>query len=330
MLNFFRTNQILATLFYLPYMLPLLGANWLEKPPAEKPFGTEGWLYQQLMTSWGNNTWSDTLLFAFFLFFTATLLSQMVIDRQLDRNLTLFPGLFFILTACAMPGHLHFSPLVPATLFLLLSIWQLLKVYKKYATTINLFNAGFWLGIAGLFMPLLNLLLFWEWLLLGKLRAPLKKRELLGLSLGWLSPNFILGSFLYGQNRLQEFVQAQWSRPLQLHLPTKQQVFSAEWIPVITILALLLFFFQTPFKKKEIGKKKIIHSFYELLFFIFLITLFFAPHSGLLQLAALPLGLILALTFSQWSSQIAEGLHLILYIAALFLLYAPFVKISGF
>ncbi|GEM_PF-2529791 len=329
-LSFFRTNQILASLLYLPYLLPFLLANWLNKFHAEKPAETGGWLYQHLMASWGSHTLSNSLLTALFLFLTATMLSQMVIDRQLDRSITLFSGLFFLLTASAMPGHLHFSPLMPAMLFLLLSIWQLLKVYKKYASTINLFDAGFWLGIASLFMPLLSLLLIWEWLLLSKLRTPLKTRDLIGLSLGWLSPNFILGSFLYTQNKLGEFLHTQWSALFHFTWHSKQHLFSSEWIFPISTLLLLFFSFQTAFKKKEIGKKKIIRSFYELLVLIALITLLFSPDNGLLQLTALPLGIILALTFSQWPTQTAEGLHLVLYIAALFLLYEPFLKVSGF
>ncbi len=327
MLNFFRTNQILAALFYLLYMLPFLAAVWFEDGASWQKYSSEGWLFQVLMAGWGSSTMSNLLLCALFLFFTALLLSQMVIDRQLDRILTLFPGLFFILTACAMPGHLHFSAMLPAMLFFLLSIWQLLKVYKKYAAVINLFDAGFWLGVASLFVPQFSLLLLWEWLLLNKLRAPMKTRDLLGLTLGWLSPNFILGSYLYLQGSLSDFINTQFTQPLTPQINGTNALWSAEWLTITVSAVFLLFFFQTPFKKKEIGKKKIIQAFYELLVFIVLITIFFPAGTGFLQLAALPLGVLFALTFSQWPAQTAEGLHLMLYIAGLFLLYAPYISL---
>ncbi len=325
-LNFFRTNQILAALLYLPYMLPFLAAPWFV-PAAKNEAMAAGWLYDRLFGNYANNSTSNSLLVGLSIFILAILVTQLVINRQLDRISTLFAGLFFILFSCSGLSYLNFSPALPGMLFLLLSIRELMSAYKKYAPVKKFFNGGLWLGVAAFFSPAINLLLFWELLLLQRVRTNRQAMDVPAFLLGWLSPNIILGSWLYWQGSFSTFWQQQFVSLYAFQLPPAKTWMHIELMALIVAAILLLFFYRFSLLKKEIGKKRIINSLYELIGFILLIALFF-PAAGIpfLQLAAIPLSILFALIFSQIRPQTAEGLHLMMYISVLFALYAPLFK----
>ncbi len=326
MLNFFRTNQILAALLYLPYMLPFVAAFWLE-PFGKKPSMQAGWLYDLLFGSYADGPIWNRALFIFFLFALALFTTQLVINRQLDRTFTLFPGLFFILFASASVSWIHFSPMLPAMFVLLLSIRELMSVYKKYTPVKHIFNGGFWLAIAAFFLPPINLLLIWEFLLLQRVRTNRNAMDIPSFLLGWLTPNFILGSWMYWKGNLHGFWEKQFAPLAQFRLPSSGQITQIEVAVLLVACLFLLFLFRYSLIKREIGKKRIIGSLYELIAFITLIALFLpAADIAFLQLAAIPVSILFGLIFSQLSTQTAEGLHLLLYFSALFALYSPLLK----
>jgi hypothetical protein len=82
----------------------------------------------------------------------------MVIKNRIANEITLLPGLFFILLSSLTPELLGLSPIQFGLLFIVLALSNLYKSYKKFNSELYLFNTGFYLGISVLFSS--NLIVF--------------------------------------------------------------------------------------------------------------------------------------------------------------------------
>lgn len=106
------------------------------------------------------------------------------------------PSLLFVVLAGSWTGFHFFSPLFIALLFLLVGLNRLLKVYHQKEIYSEVFDAGFYLGMAALFYYPAILFLFSFWVFISMNRA-FNFREYFLPFLGTIIPFFFLSVYYF-------------------------------------------------------------------------------------------------------------------------------------
>jgi len=317
LLSLFRTNQFLASVLFLPYLLLLRVSIWFFPLPGSVHEAGSGLAFQGLLDLTGRTGWLPLLVSVLLLFATAAWLTAFVIQSRLSREVTLFPGVFFLLLCSLFPECLMLSPLHASNLLLLAALSQLSATYKRYAIAGRLFNVGFWIAAASLFTPVYAFFLFFAFAGLNVLRAYAFREQLMLLA-GFLAPYWLVFAALFWLDQTPLLYQ---------HLQSGFAFFDLSgmvlppWIPKLLLLGLLLlvvlFSLRHYISKTSIKVQKTIHLFFWLLFTAGLAAPF-QSHLGLahVQLVAVPAGALLALNFNPLSTSWSELLHVLLLLGA--------------
>jgi len=126
----------------------------------------------------------------------AVYINRLVIKHKLAPEITLLPGLIYILLTSLIPAYVTLSPYLIANTIILVVIGQLFKIYKKPKVADHIFNVGFWLGVTCLFVPnyiYLIIICIFSTLILRSV----KQKELAQLFGGLFTMVFILFGCLY-------------------------------------------------------------------------------------------------------------------------------------
>ena len=149
MLSFFRTNQLAFNLFLIIYVFLLRGSSfWLTDNdwlPVSKGVLSD-WVYNLC----GYSGSLATLLGLFLVFFQAILINIVIARLRMAVEVTLLPGLVYILLVSVIPDFLNLTPLLFANTFFILALLEMYKIYRSKSFAGNIFNIGFWLGIGSL------------------------------------------------------------------------------------------------------------------------------------------------------------------------------------
>ena len=150
MIEFFRKNLFLNSLLLLPYTALIRIKSIID--PQVYTFKEYDSSFTILFYKIFENKPLYQAIFAIVLIFLhAVLINRMVIKSRITRELTLFPGLFYIILCTIIPEFLILSPILIANTFLLFGIQNLFAVYKKPRASTYIFSTGFWISIAALF-----------------------------------------------------------------------------------------------------------------------------------------------------------------------------------
>ena len=331
MLSIFRTNQFIVNIFLLLYAALLHLSSFFVNTTAFVSKLSGGifadWVIQLID---GNELLSD-IAAILLLFGQAVLLNVFFADNRISRDYTLFPGLFYILVASIIPEFLILSPLLMANTFYLLAYRELFAVYRKPLAAANIFNAGFWIGIASLFYFSFSIFLLWGFMGLNIMRA-FKLRERFMMLIGLLVPYILLGVYFFFKGRWAEFIQQQiidnfafWDIHL-IDMPTFY--IKLAFIGFLTLVALLSYSYYTGRRTIDV-QKKIDIMYWGLLFGGLSLLVQTSPGLEHLLILSVPLGILLSLHFVQLSKSLAEALHFILFISVIILQLAEFFNIWG-
>ena len=146
-------------------------------PTKLEPITEGGYIYHQIINLIGDKPLLLSIISILFIFFEAVLINRIVIKNRLSINITLLPGMFYIILVSLSPEMHIFSPFIFSIFFVLLAISNLFKTYKKYNSERFLFNTGLYIGFSILFYD--NLILVIIPFLLGMLSIrTFKIREL--------------------------------------------------------------------------------------------------------------------------------------------------------
>lgn len=323
MLALFRTNQLLANVFLLPYVV-LLHLHLFVNPEKTIITPFDNGMLSSWVLDWlpPNTIWSNVTCILL-LFLQGVLLNVLVINNRLSREISLFPGLFYVLLASSIPIFLPLSPLLIANTFFILFLISLLSVYKKPEAASTLLNVGIWIGVASLFYFSYISLLFVGLVGLNILRA-LKLKERLMLLSGVVIPFFLLGVYFFWEDQLpyyfdQEFhFQLNWNGFLD-NL-NNLDFLKIGLFAILSIVALLSFGQYTSKQNIQV-QKKINILFWT--FPAFLLSLLFSPVPSLINLLFLtvPLGILLSFNMINIKRGSAETIHLIMLVMVLYLQY---------
>jgi len=134
-----------------------------------------------------HSTTLSTLFGILLVYFQALQLNRVVIQNRMTHDLTLFPGLIYVLLVSYFPAYDGLSSPLIANTFLLIALESLFATHKKYGNAGRIFDAGLWFSMAGLFYFGYTVLLLFGIVGLSALRT-LKAREWLQYLIGYATP----------------------------------------------------------------------------------------------------------------------------------------------
>ncbi len=322
MLGFFRTNQLAANLFLIIYVL-VLRASGLFATEVWEP-SSAGVLSHAVYSYVGTHGWLPDLVSLILVLLQALLLNVLSARFRVSREVTMFPGLFYILLMSTLPSFLHLSPVVMGNTFLILAVSSLFNSYKKSSVADSIFNVGFWISMASLFYFSNFIFLLLAILGLAALRN-IRISEIFMVIIGMIVPLFLAGSIFY--------LSDDWSNFYQTTFLTEFGFWNFDWVehwsnyvPVVLFGILILTVLGSAniyFQKQSIRSQKNIQILYYFIF-ISLLTAFIQKGIRVEQflLLAIPLSLMLPLNFLEFRKrEIGSGIHLTWLIGILFLQY---------
>jgi hypothetical protein len=311
MLSIFKTNQPLANVILLVYLLVLRASTFIHPLAISlRPNGLlTDWMFLELGSS---SAWS--YFAAFVLVFIQAVSINLLLSRfRLDNDVTLLPGMFYCLITSLFPDFLTLSSILLANTFLIFSMFSVFGIYKNEKTSTGIFDAGLWLGVACLFDFSYVLFMFWGFVGLGILRG-IRLNEFLMYIIGFFVTFFLFGVYLFWIDKLPllanhffsnySFLKVQIQPSLPLYL--KLGIMGA-------LLLLVLLMSGQFFSRKTINAQKYVSLVYWLLIFSGLTILI---QSGLevtrMLVIALPLAVLISMAFKKIGSGTAEALHMLL------------------
>jgi len=319
-LSFFRTNQLAAGALLIFYAAILHLSSLLSPEESAMPVSDHAgifgyWLYSLT----GTHGWLPSLLTLGLLSFQALLINVFISNHRLASEISLFPGLFYILIASSLPAFLCLSPVHLANTFLILALIALMDTYKQSSCAALIFNTGMWVGIASLFYPPFLLFFFAGVAGLNVLRA-YKIQERLMLLAGLATPFWLAALYCFWNDELSLFLDLQLYKPFELwsFAKTEPWVLIVELIFWLVLILTALGSFGAYNFKMQLQVQKKISILYWVLLFAGLSTCIQkeAPVEHLL-VTAVPLGIMISFNFILVSKRWSEMLHLLLLVLIL-------------
>jgi len=186
------------------------------------------------------------------------------------RERTFLPVYLFLFFVLGLPGLHVIQPVFIAAVFVLLALYNIFLAFEKRQVVSNGFNAAFFIGIAGLFYPGLNLLIFLVPISLYTLKSKIGLREWLGSITGLILPPLYLFTYYFLTNKLNLFFE------IYTNLLTPKNTSVLFQIPVIVYFSFLVIItiIASAFMMRGYDEKKIsTRCYFTILFFFFLTTL---------------------------------------------------------
>ncbi len=317
MLSFFRTNQFIANLFLIVYTIIVRFSLFFIRPEGE--ITISGAYSKGLYDLVSPDSLLSFFLAALLVCFQGVIINVIIARFRIGSEVSLFPGLFYILLSSAIPEFLFLSPALLGNTFLIFMLMELFSIYKKHASTGSIFNTGFWLGLSSLMHPPNMFFVILVFIAIGLLKA-FKFKERLIILLGFFCTYFISGVYFFWNDGLSDFLNQQFLGAFRF-LDFKQLVGLEYKIKLASFALLLLFvilnYNRYLFKKKIQSQKYINISYWYLL--VAGISTLFVPSLDLTQLIVLTptLGILLSFTFLKMSKSMAEALHFLFLVGIL-------------
>jgi len=278
------------------------------------------------LENWNVASISGMLIGALLILAHGLLLNVIEFQFKLSGELTLVPGICYILLASAIPESFYCSPLLFSICFLLLAVHQMFQCYKMYSPAVHIFNVGFWLSIAYLFYSSMLFFILFAILALVIIRN-FKAKELLMLLIGFLVPLLLVGVYFFWNDDLPTYMEIQfikgtswrnWNIPMGL-----EQLFSLIFLGII-LLGSIIGYQKFTYKKGIQERKSIDVLYWSMVFagFTFLIQ----PDADMTHLLLLVPCLAFGLTFLLFrlSPNRAEAFHLFLLVSVILWQFNPF------
>ena len=257
----------------------------------------------------------SALVAAMLVYLQALMVNRLADEFRLMNDRNWLPGLFYILVATALPEFLFVSaPLVAAT-FVPIALRRIFKAYKITQAAALVFDAAFWMSVAGLFYPPALILLVAAFIGVMVMRSFNLREQLIFLT-GAIVPLFLAWLWYFWDDRGNEFRALQFGEIFQLYRFNAS--FDSKMLLKTAFLGSLLLVFLVGlgqyFQRKLIQTQKAITTLYWVLFtggLLMLLRSEWRWEHFLLPAAAA--GIFLAFSFQGIRNRLlAEMLHLAL------------------
>lgn len=320
MLRIFRTNQLLAGVMLLPYLIVLKAYIFIS--PVTYQATNAGILYNTLLEYIDINSWQGHSLTILLLLVQGFMLNYILINNRLLRDVNLFPGVFYVLIMALLPEYFYLSPFLVGNTFLILAMLFALSLKGKKEESPKILNIGIVSGLAGLVHPAFFVFLP-AWIIPINTIRMYNTREWLISLIGMALPPFYLWLYFLWNDTLELFSSTIFSGMAVVNTSFIPSFPSYLVLGTIILLTLIVSFsFRANLSKNIMEVQHRYQVLYWLMFFS-LIGILFADSTQMdrFLIAAPVLGLLIAFNFSRMRSSVAETLHLIILLFILFLQY---------
>ncbi len=324
MLRFFRSNQLFVVFGLTVYAVILHLQAFLA--PLSLPVQKGGWLSLGILEMLsGFHPVVSPMLALILVLLQAIYINFLVTKYRISWETTFLPAMMYVLLCSAVPEFLLLTPALLAQTFLIVALGEMLGFYRSMEASGNVFNVGFWIGIAALFYCPASLFLAFGFIGLGILRA-FNLREILVMLMGYIAPLFLMLVYRFWfYSELSVFPDL--PHIMIFDFIKIKSVYSWIYLGIFAFLCIwVLINIQALFYKTKMAQKKYLTVLYWMLVVAFG-TILFQPtwHLGHLILMVIPLGILWGLYFLRIRELFAELFHLILFLGILLLQYRHFI-----
>ena len=263
------------------------------------------------------------------IFIQALLINHIFIKHRLSREITLLPGLLYVILVSTIAESVLLSPVLIANTFILIAVLNLLRTYKIPNPSAYIFNSGFYLSIASLvYTPYIFMVLFGI-IILYILRS-FKMLEKIQYFIGFILPYFFLYTYKYWAD--MRFVELSFIKDIFFRWPQFIQdsliVFYLSVGVIILALVLAVINYGNLTSKKSVQIQKKVDIFYWILLYSFVSFLIFSTN-GVFHLITLafPLSILTGILISESKTRIAQELFHFLVLTLIFLTHFKVVVI---
>jgi hypothetical protein len=259
-------------------------------------------------------------------FIHGILINVLVAKFRMANEVTLLPGVCYILLASSIPEFLYLSPLLLANTFFIIALFEIFGSYRQRSIVGNIFNVGFWLGVASLFYFSEIIFLIFAFTSSAILRK-FRMKEGLIITTGLMVPYVLTSVYFFWNDQLSWFWEIQFINNLGfLDFEIKYNWETYSKFGFFILLFLISFISLGSYmSKKNLQVQKNISILYWALFFGFL-TLFIQANIRLehLLIFVIPLSIFLSFNLLNMRRSLGEALHLILLVGILVLQFKDF------
>lgn len=257
----------------------------------------------------------------FLIFIQALLVNHIFIKHRLSREITLLPGLIYVILVSIIADSVLLSPVLIANTFILVAVINLLRTYKLPNPSAYIFNSGFFLSAASLFYtPYIFMVLFGIIILL--ILRSFKLLEKIQYFIGFVLPYFFLYTYKYWADI--RFVELSFIKDIFFRWPQFRQdsliVFYLSVGVILLALLLSIFNYNNLTGKKSVQIQKKIDIFYWILLNSIVSFLIFST-DGVFHLITLafPLAILTGIFISDSKARIAQELFHFLVLTLIFM-----------
>jgi hypothetical protein len=257
----------------------------------------------------------------------AFLLTILIFNHRIATEVTLFPGVFYILFSASHPYFFESLGVLVANTFLLLACFELFRTFRIPGCADAIFNVGLCIGLASLFSLSYMVFLVWGMVSLSLLRA-FKLREHLMILAGFAVVYLLAGVWAFWVEELPGFLSAHFGTHFGF-LDFTRGVWHHDLIGLLYGGILLFFALAVSgsfFLKKKIQTQKYISVLY-LLMLVSVGTLLLQGHTrvGHLLVLAVPIGAFYSFQFLEMEKRWAEFFFILWIVLALVYQISPLI-----
>lgn len=319
MLEIFRKNLFINSVLLLPYIFLVRLVSVIYPVAYTTPENTN--TLQTIIYSNFSGALLQNIIANFLIFIQALLVNHIFIKHRLSREITLLPGLIYVILVSIIADSVLLSPVLIANTFILVAVINLLRTYKLPNPSAFIFNSGFFLSVASLFYtPYIFMVLFGMIILL--ILRSFKLLEKIQYFIGFVLPYFFLYTYKYWADI--RFVELSFIKDIFFRWPQFRQdsliVFYLSVGVILLALLLSIFNYNNLTGKKSVQIQKKIDIFYWILLNSIVSFLIFST-DGVFHLITLafPLAILTGILISDSKARIAQELFHFLVLTLIFL-----------
>lgn len=327
MLALFRTNQLSNGLLFLFYAIILRGATYVFPDLRLPPIKDGGFFTAEIINLFGEGFWPLEIFTVLLISFQGFLLAYIIYEYRLDKEVSLFSGVFYILLNCCIQWFLPISGVILGNTFLILALWAILMTYRVPSCSATIFNIGIWIGLSTFFELSNFVFLIFAVFGLNLMRA-LKLKEIITVFVGFLVPYILVAVYFFWNDQYAFFIKNHLYKYLDLSFVS---IISNVWVNGAVVFFLLMAGLHVLnsgeyFKKKSIQAQKRISVFYGFMLASFF-CLFFQSQTDVSNLLVLtiPLSIFTGFAFTNLSKNFSSTLHWVLLAIVLALQFRPII-----
>lgn len=193
MIGIIKRNLFINSLLLLPYLILLRIHTFIE--PAKYEVLENDTYLVKLIFNYLDSPLGQSIIAALLVYLQAVYLNRLVIRNKIALEISLIPGLVYILFA-SFPIYGILSPQLIVNSTVLLVLGQLFRLYKTHNVADNIFNVGFFIGLSALIVPSFIVLIVLGLIGISILRS-LKTNQFVQLISGLFSIYFLYGGIMY-------------------------------------------------------------------------------------------------------------------------------------